>query len=142
MTTWHGTRGIERDPQSLANITAALLDRDTAPEDFGAVGDGASHPAFRHIGTRTLADLQRYNGGVYAFADGIDNEMDYLAWQAALYAGGMVRGRHGAVYVINHNLVLRNGTVHVDATGCSLLWTGMPALVADGSTPTINPGFD
>lgn len=142
MTTWHGTRSIERDPEYLPNPAEALAAGSYAPEDFGAIGDGASHPAGAHLGVTTLAQLRAWNDGVFWFASDLGNEMDYLCWQAALYGGGLVRGRPGAVYRIDHNLVVPNGAVNVETSGCRLSWSRMAAAVADGSTPVINPSFD
>jgi hypothetical protein len=81
------------------------------PEQFGAIGDGESHPAFEVLGVDTLEELQEWNNGMYAFADSIGNEMDWLGLQAALRAGGEVRGTPGAVYVANKTIAVWNGHV-------------------------------
>jgi hypothetical protein len=51
---------------------------------FGAVGDGGSHPASGLYAS--LAALQ----AMYPFATSLDQEMDWLAWQAALNNGGFI----------------------------------------------------
>lgn len=55
-----------------------------SPMDYGAVGDGASHPA-----SELYADLAALQA-VYPFASSLAQELDYLAWQMALNHGGAV----------------------------------------------------
>ena len=55
-----------------------------SPETFGAVGDGASHPASSKYAT--LAALQ----AVFPFASDLSQELDWLGWQAALNHGGAI----------------------------------------------------
>jgi hypothetical protein len=61
-----------------------LCEDEVSPEMFGAIGDGSSHPASGLY--VSLAALQ----AVYPFATSLDQEMDWLAWQAALNHGGFV----------------------------------------------------
>lgn len=109
------------------------------PEDYGAIGDGTSRPAGTHLGLATLAELQEYNGGVFSFADSLDNEMDWLAVQAAIYAGGEVVGRSGATYRLDKVLLVPNGTVL--PRGLNMSWANMTQVPDDGSNLITNPDF-
>lgn len=122
--------------------TASHHGRSVNVEDFGAIGDGDSHPASDHLGVSTLAELQAYGGGIYSFADSIDNEMDYLSIQSALYHGGLVLGRPGAQYLCNKMLINRNGFAHFDGNNSDLLFTGQEEIADDGSNLLTNPSFD
>lgn len=66
------------------NMDAADLRGAVSPLDFGAIGDGASHKASTRYAS--LAALQ----AVYPFATSLDQELDWLALQAALNHGGPV----------------------------------------------------
>lgn len=105
----------------------------TLPEDLGAIGDGQSHPASEVLGVTSLADLRDHDEGLYAFAESIDDEMDWLAIQAAFYRGGRVLGRPGARYVLNKTLNHPNGRVQSDWTHSSLSWEAMQAIPDDGT---------
>lgn len=111
------------------------------PEDYGAVGDGTSRPASAALGVTTVEELQAYRGGMYAFADSIDNEMDYLGIQAALYAGGIVRGMPMAWYVVDHTLNVPNGRVSPDFTYCTLSWEGLGYIEDDGTNLVVDGDF-
>lgn len=67
-------------PRTLASRAADEI----TPMDFGAIGDGNSHPASTRYAT--LAALV----SVYPLATDLTQELDFLAWQAALAAGGLV----------------------------------------------------
>jgi len=94
----------------------------TLPEDFGAIGDGVSRTPRTYLGITTGDALRAYNDGVWSFAtdDDVDSQIDYLGVQAAFYAGGTLRGTPGAVYKINRTLVLPNGRINLDLSGCEL----------------------
>jgi hypothetical protein len=78
-------------------------------EAMGGIGDSLSHPASAALGVSTLAELHAYNDGIYAFADSISNEMDWLAIQAGLNAGGRLTCREGAHFIVNKTLRYING---------------------------------
>jgi hypothetical protein len=61
-----------------------LCEDEISPEMFGAIGDGGSHPASGLYAS--LAALQ----ALYPFAVSLTQEMDWLAWQAALNHGGFI----------------------------------------------------
>jgi len=114
----------------LHHTGAWLSDYQRTPEWHGAVGDGNNHPAGAALGVTTLEELQV----LFPFADSLADEMDWLGIQAALYAGGIVKGRPEARYVVNKTLTVPNGRVQADFTHCDLLWEGMAAAPDDGST--------
>jgi hypothetical protein len=111
------------------------------PEQYGAIGDGASHPAGTTLGLSTLQDLQEWENGRYAFADSLNNEVDYLAIQAALYAGGVVRGKPKAHYKIDHFLTHPNGWSHPNFVGCKLNFVDF-TLQEEGANLLTNHSFD
>jgi hypothetical protein len=135
----------ERLLAAQMNQMAEALDRilgdHIRPEQFGAIGDGDSHPAGTHLGVSTLSALRAYDGGKYAFADSLTNEMDYLGIQAAFYAGGVVVGRPGATYKVDHNLVVPNGWAQPDFRGSKLDFQDF-SLVNEGANLLTNPSFD
>ena len=118
-----------------------ILDDVRRPEDYGAIGDGESHPARNALNVTTLAELQAYNGGVFWFADSIENEMDWLALQAALYHGGVVEGRPRAKYALHKGITIRNGFVQFNGRHCDWLFQRMTEIPDDGSNLVANPSF-
>ena len=108
------------------------------PEDFGAIGDGTSRPAGTYLALGSLAALQAYSNGIYSFADSLTNEMDWLGCQAALYAGGEVRGRPGASYICNKILINPNGYAHVDWRHSKLIFSEQAEIPDDGSNLLVN----
>lgn len=115
-----------------------VLGNKSRPEDYGAIGDGQSHPARVALQVSTLAELRAYKGGIFAHADSIENEMDWLAWQAALYNGGVIVARSSAPYVLNKMLVNPNGYTVVEGNNCSLIFSDQPEVVDDGSNLLVN----
>lgn len=71
----------------VARTPAARAGDSLSPLDFGAIGDGNSHPASTVY--PSLAACQ----AVYPFAADLTQEIDWLAWQAALNAGGRIESR-------------------------------------------------
>jgi len=143
--TWFGDLGGSRWLLYLSSSTpgsgavpAALYYK--TPEEYGAVGDGISHPAESALGVSTLGELRAYKNGVFGFADSIHNEMDYLGIQAAFYAGGIVVGRPGAVYKIDHNLVHPNGHVQPHFASTKLSFENF-AVISEGANLLTNPSF-
>ncbi len=126
---------------STTTIVEASRDYVT-PEDYGAIGDDTSRPAGTHLGLATLEELQEYNGGVFSFADSLDNEMDWLAVQAAFYAGKPVRWRENATYRLDKLLMVRNGRTQVFGGPCNLMFDQMAEIPDDGSNLLTNPSFD
>jgi len=70
--------------QSANGRWFTLCEDEVSPEMFGAIGDGSSHPASGLYAS--LAALQ----ALYPFATSLTQEMDWLAWQAALNNGGFI----------------------------------------------------
>lgn len=99
------------------------------PEDYGAIGDGTSRPGGTHLGVATLAELRAYNGGMYSFATALDDEMDWLAWQAALYSGKVrIQARDGRHYILNRMLHNRNAHIaEVDLKQSTLDFSSLTA---------------
>lgn len=119
-----------------------ILDDVRRPEDYGAIGDGVSRTARSVLNVTTLAELHAYDGGVFWFADSIDNEMDWLAVQGAIYQGGLVVWRPRAQYVLNKNIEIRNGYVSFAGGPCELLFRDMQQIVDDGGNLVSNPSFE
>jgi hypothetical protein len=83
------TTATDLTPSPITAQTAngrcfTLCEDEISPEMFGAIGDGGSHPASGLYAS--LAALQ----AVYPFATSLVQEMDWLAWQAALNNGGFI----------------------------------------------------
>lgn len=114
----------------------------STPEQFGAVGDGVSHPAGTHLGLTTLAQLRAYAGGRYSFATSLTTEIDTLAIQAALRAGGMVMGRPYAHYKINDTLILPAGHTSANFETCKLDCTGFTPPAQSTVELITNPTID
>lgn len=86
------------------------------PKQFGAIGDGASHPLSQRYGT--LAQAQ----AVYPFATTLDQEIDGCAIQAALKAGTKVQLPAGR-FRISETLSVRSNTEVAGAgNGTLLIW--------------------
>ena len=98
-----------------------------ASKDFGAIGDGNSHPA--NTLYSTLAALQ----AKYPFATSLNQELDYLGWQAALNAGGQVISTPNHYIMCNSNsdsqspLTVISGKSWVDGYGAKLDFSAMTA---------------
>ena len=73
-TTVTEAHGVNRTVEALSLDTVSV-------KDYGAIGDGASHPACTALGLSTLAALQAYKGGIYSFATACTNQLDWLATQ-------------------------------------------------------------
>lgn len=90
------------------------------PSDFGAVGDGRSRPAGSLFAS--LDELQ----AKYPFAVSLSQELDWLAWQAALNAGGEVASEPLTYKMCNGEpasqqpLVIISGQSWVRASGALL----------------------
>ena len=78
-------------------------------KQYGAVGNGSSHPACTYLGLANLTALQAYNGGIYSFATSCNNQMDWLATQYGVNklagAGGTVK-LAGGTYVWDQPVIL------------------------------------
>jgi hypothetical protein len=78
-------------------------------KQYGAVGNGSSHPACTYLGLANLAGLQAYNGGIYSFATSCTNQMDWLATQYGVNkltgVGGTVK-LAGGTYVWDQPVIL------------------------------------
>ena len=78
-------------------------------KQYGAVGNGSSHPACTYLGLANLAALQAYNGGIYSFATSCTNQMDWLATQYGVNKltgiGGTVK-LAGGTYVWDQPVIL------------------------------------
>lgn len=124
-----GSRSYTRDryTQYLRGTSINPSLTDYSPEDFGAIGDGVSHTARDVFGVHTIEALRAYAGGIYWFATDIGNQVDWLGWQAALYAGGRLTARPEAHYWIQDMLTVVTGRTAVDATRAILDFTQMVA---------------
>jgi hypothetical protein len=76
----------------LASLSALVVsgfapDQSLSVRDFGAIGDGKSHPACKTLGLSSLTELRAVQKGRYSVATGCDDEMDWLAAAAAAAAG-------------------------------------------------------
>lgn len=134
-----GTRSFTRDAGSLASGGSFGVGF-TTPEDWGAIGDGTSHQARDIIGVSTVDELRAWNGGVYWFAEDISDQMDWLGWQAGLYAGGVLVARPEAQYYVQKMLTLITGRTLVDQNKSQLLFD---ELVAETTSTNLfaNPDF-
>lgn len=102
-------------------------------KEFGAIGDGASHPLSQRFAT--LAEAQE----VYPHAVALTDEIDWAAWQAAINARqsplsqGSVLAPDGA-YVTNRTLVVTQAiTLRAMARGCaSITKTSAGDLITAG----------
>jgi hypothetical protein len=138
-----GSRSYTRDRGVTVARTAAAEARGyVTPEDYGAIGDGEIHFAADALGVGGLLELQAWGGGIYSFATSIHDTMDYLGWQAALYAGGLVKAAANAEYVIDQTLIVRNGTVQIDGQMSTITFRHMAEIPDDGSNLLANPSFD
>lgn len=106
------------------------------PEDWGAIGDGESHPAIETIEIGTLAELQR----IYPHATSVYDEMDWLAIQQCLYDGGRVVGKAGATYVLNKMLTAPVGRSWPDFKAAVLDFRGMAPQTSSQNLVS-NPSF-
>ena len=61
-------------------------------KDYGAVGDGLSHPGCAYLGISNLSGLQAYKNGVYKFATSCTNQIDWLALSSAIRAAAASSG--------------------------------------------------
>lgn len=95
------------------------------PEDFGAIGNGVSHPISERF--QTLGQAQ----GVYPHVTSMTDECDWAAWQAAInqygrlgvqerYVPGPVCGTPGQHYVINKSIRLRQSYLKFDGRYCAI----------------------
>lgn len=102
-----------------------------SPRDYGAIGDGLSHPASGVYAS--LAELQ----AEYAFATSLAQELDYLGWQAALNAGGAVESAQLSYVMANADpgsqtpLTLVSGRSWVHGHGARLSWPSHTAVTPD-----------
>lgn len=87
---WANIWAVVDDPAS-GYAWYALIGGDGAseqitPEQFGAIGDGSSHPLSDYFGTLTAAQV------VYPHATSLTNELDWAAIQAAINAAKALNG--------------------------------------------------
>ena len=72
---------------AVSIFTVVRADDVPSVREYGAIGDGHSHPACRTLHLSSLEALRAWHGGRYASATSCDNEMDWLAAAAAIAAG-------------------------------------------------------
>jgi hypothetical protein len=88
--------------------------------DFGAIGDGSSHPASEYFST--LNDLQ----AKYPLATSLYQEIDFLAWEAALATGRPINSDQLHYIMCNthpeswNNLTIISGLSWIEANGAQL----------------------
>jgi len=113
------------DGATFTRTPAARAGDVHSPLDFGAFGDGNSHPASTVY--PSLAACQ----AVYPFATDLAQEIDWLAWQAALYAGGRTESRPLHYIMCNDApasmtcLTVIAGLTYVEGNGAILDWSAM-----------------
>jgi hypothetical protein len=108
--------------------------------NYGAIGDGRSHPAGTHLanqGVTSLAELRRFRGGLYRFASALTNEMDWLGVQAAINAAAVAPNAGTVIipsgeYQLDQELTLPNPGGHYDHNGV----TAVVALRGEGMLNT------
>lgn len=95
------------------------------PEDFDAIGDGASHPLSERFATLGAAQA------AYPHATALTDEIDWCAWQGAIdqygrigvqerFVPGVVEGGPGKAYVTNRSVRVRQSYVKLDGRYCSI----------------------
>ncbi len=103
-------------------------------KQYGAVGNGSSHPACTYLGLSTLTQLQAYNGGIYSFATACTNQMDWLATQYAVNkltgTGGTIKIA-GGTYIWDQPVILPNNNDSSSGSNTGLY------VVGDGEGGTI-----
>ncbi len=102
--------------------------------DFGAVGDGTSHPLQARFKTLSLAQQ------VYPYAESLDEEQDWAGIQSALDAGCVVDVPDGR-YVLGGRSLSLDGPTELRGAGrsCSALqyWGNDAALRANSGVGTV-----
>ena len=100
------------------------------PQQFGAIGDGSSHPASAS-GFGSLTSLQ----ATYPFATALTNEMDWLGHQAAINAATT---KGGTIYTPAGNYQMTNSNSAADGSG-TLTFPEVGDWYSSGSTiPQVN----
>jgi len=116
---------VKSPAQIIAEVNA------DAPEYFGAIGDGNSHPAGDYYDT--LSELQ----AKYPFAISLNQEMDYLGWQAAVNAGGRILPRRSRYKMMNNSgdpqmplKLISNGFAWIEGYGSTLDFSALTPVTA------------
>lgn len=111
---WANIWAVVDDPAS-GYAWYALIGGDGAseqitPEQFGAIGDGSSHPLSNYFGTLAAAQV------VYPHATSLTNELDWAAIQAAINAAkalnGCVNLGMGKDYIIGNKSLFCGRATH------------------------------
>lgn len=131
-TTYRSTMQRVADLIEASSSGNTLSGHYITPEQYGAIGDGESHPIGVTLGVTTLEELHEWEDGIYEFADSLHDEMDWLAIQAAFFAGGAIKGKPGAKYILNRTLVCPNGFVEPHFPRCELNWESMAEIPDTG----------
>jgi hypothetical protein len=84
---------------------------------YGAIGDGASHPACTVLGLSTLAQLQAYKSGLFSFATSCNDQIAWLSAQAIANA--------------NANIYVPSGTFNMDSNAAT---SGLLTLTSSSIT--------
>lgn len=140
-TTYRSTLQRVADLIAASNGLADPAGQYITPEQYGAIGDGESHPIGTTLGVSTLEELHEWENGIYNFADSLTDEMDWLAIQAAFYTGGNIVATPGARYKINRALFLPCGRINMNWTGAKLDGTDFE-IQPEGTNLLVNPSFD
>ncbi len=117
---------VKSPAQIIAEANAA------GPEFYGAIGDGNSHKAGDYFAT--LEDLQAR----YPFAVSLNQEMDYLGWQAAFNAGGRVLARKATYIMMNADgdpqvplKLVADGSVWTEGYGSVMDFSALTPVMAE-----------
>lgn len=103
------TAEMNAQAQALANRDAYLAQKlrfCVTPEQFGAIGDGTSHPLSERYASLGAAQA------VYPFVTSLTQEIDWAAYQAAMNSGQPIYGRDDAVYIFA-DTALQNGGEYI-----------------------------
>ncbi|WP_408586583.1 hypothetical protein [Novosphingobium sp.] len=111
------------DPHVVAALTKRGLAEMSGPMAYGAVGDGASHKASEFFASLAAAQA------VYPHCSSLNQEMDWLALQAAFNAGGPVVSKRRSYKLCNSALSSQQPLVVVAGTS----WTNLHGSILDAS---------
>ena len=115
---------------AVATNVQAKLQETVSVKDFGAIGDGLSHPASTKYPSLAAMQID------YPFATSLYQELDYLGWQAALNNGGSIVSQPLKYVMCNTNsasmspLTVISGKSWVNANGATLDFSKMAATTA------------
>lgn len=127
---------------AIARTVRDKLRATVTPEDFGAIGDGLTHPLSTRYASLAAAQVD------FPFATALTQEIDYCAIMAAINSqqfgtGYYISGpeivlRNGATYYMGSDTIQLKRSIRMRGAGSGLPWTSMAALKwAAGATGII-----